>query len=297
MPVRRNGKRPSCEPCRISKLSCDHVTPICGRCQRRKIPQKCIWHPAPMTGLRPRVRKQRDSAELDPRPHIIDAHANVETDIKITRSASPLAASPRTDIHPTPSWNLESSSRDSLAPAQQHRPLTEPEPGNSWRRGLDPVASTRSAITPRSDPANDWTPSPGLARSSQNPYSGFLGSTSYSAVFDEHHNKIGIASAHDQNGLSEPQIEGLSSREHERKIKEGATVLAQLADFKHLKALVTRWLEYAKGLSLVSSSSHAPFLDVTLTLVILPLTLTFTHSYARLTFDRWDRLPHAVSNP
>jgi hypothetical protein len=277
MPVRRNGKRPSCEPCRISKLSCDHVTPICGRCQRRQIPQKCIWHPAPMTGLKPRVRKQRDSAELDARPHKTDAHANVETDINVTDSASPLAASPRTKTYPTPSWNLESSPRNALAPAQQHPPLTEPEPGNSWRRGLAPGASTRSAITPRSDPANDWSPSPGLARSSQNPYSGFLGSTSYSAVFDEHHNKIGIA---DQNGLSEPQIEGLSSREHERKIKEGATVLAQLADFKHLEALVTRCLEYARGLSLVSSSSHAPFLDATPTLGLTSSQSHF-HSFLR----------------
>ena len=54
--LRRNGKKPSCEPCRKSKLSCDHIRPICGRCQRRRAPDRCVYHPAPMTnGLRPRL--------------------------------------------------------------------------------------------------------------------------------------------------------------------------------------------------------------------------------------------------
>lgn len=47
--LRRNGQRPSCEPCRKSKLACDHSLPICGRCRRRKIEEKCHYHPAPMS--------------------------------------------------------------------------------------------------------------------------------------------------------------------------------------------------------------------------------------------------------
>lgn len=47
--LRRNGKPSSCEPCRKSKLSCDHLRPICGRCQRRRVPERCVYHPAPMT--------------------------------------------------------------------------------------------------------------------------------------------------------------------------------------------------------------------------------------------------------
>ena len=46
--LRRNGKVASCEPCRRSKLSCDHATPVCGRCQRRRVPDRCVYHPAPM---------------------------------------------------------------------------------------------------------------------------------------------------------------------------------------------------------------------------------------------------------
>lgn len=47
--LRRNGKRRACEPCRKGKLRCDHATPFCGRCIRRKQTAKCVYHPAPMT--------------------------------------------------------------------------------------------------------------------------------------------------------------------------------------------------------------------------------------------------------
>ena len=47
---RRNGKIPSCEPCRISKLRCDHERPTCRRCRQRQ--KQCIYHPAPMTKSR-----------------------------------------------------------------------------------------------------------------------------------------------------------------------------------------------------------------------------------------------------
>ena len=73
------------------------------------------------------------------------------------------------------------------------------------------------------------------------PTSGYLGSTSFSAVFDENHNKIGIVSVDENSGITETQIECLSSREHESKIKAGVAVLAELADFKHLNALTSRW--------------------------------------------------------
>jgi hypothetical protein len=46
---RRNGKKQACEPCRKGKLACDHGSPFCGRCTRRKTTSVCIYHPAPMT--------------------------------------------------------------------------------------------------------------------------------------------------------------------------------------------------------------------------------------------------------
>ena len=51
--LRRNGKQQACEPCRKGKLACDHSTPHCGRCVRRQITSRCIYHPAPMTKARP----------------------------------------------------------------------------------------------------------------------------------------------------------------------------------------------------------------------------------------------------
>ena len=47
--LRRNGKPQSCEPCRKSKLGCDHALPKCGRCLQRRIQHRCIYHPAPLT--------------------------------------------------------------------------------------------------------------------------------------------------------------------------------------------------------------------------------------------------------
>jgi hypothetical protein len=111
--------------------------------------------------------------------------------------------------------------------------------------GITPGLSHSSSVqTP-----NDWAPAAGLTRSGQGPTSGYLGSTSFSAVFDE---KIDIVAAGEPNGISETQVECLSSQEHSVKIKEGAAVLAQLSDFKHFEALIERWLEYGRGLALVS---------------------------------------------
>ncbi|KAL2868408.1 putative C6 transcription factor [Aspergillus lucknowensis] len=47
--VRRNGLLQSCEPCRKSKLKCDHGRPVCGRCIAKNRIQVCFYHPAPMT--------------------------------------------------------------------------------------------------------------------------------------------------------------------------------------------------------------------------------------------------------
>ncbi|KAJ5970092.1 uncharacterized protein N7479_000010 [Penicillium vulpinum] len=63
---RRNGQLASCEPCRMSKLRCDHTSPICERCERRGL--HCTYHPAPLTkpltGIRPE-KKRRVVCESD----------------------------------------------------------------------------------------------------------------------------------------------------------------------------------------------------------------------------------------
>ncbi|EHK21988.1 uncharacterized protein TRIVIDRAFT_134559, partial [Trichoderma virens Gv29-8] len=52
--VRRNGQLSSCEPCRKSKLRCDHGRPRCARCARRRLTEQCFYHPAPMARRRQR---------------------------------------------------------------------------------------------------------------------------------------------------------------------------------------------------------------------------------------------------
>ena len=60
-PKRRNGKQQACEPCRKSKLRCDHLTPICGRCTRRNVPSQCKYLASP-------VKKRPTRPSISPCP-------------------------------------------------------------------------------------------------------------------------------------------------------------------------------------------------------------------------------------
>lgn len=46
---RRNRSLASCEPCRKSKIRCDHQQPVCASCRRRGRESLCKYHPAPLT--------------------------------------------------------------------------------------------------------------------------------------------------------------------------------------------------------------------------------------------------------
>ncbi|OQE26011.1 hypothetical protein PENFLA_c007G00997 [Penicillium flavigenum] len=66
---RRNGQLSSCEPCRKSKLRCDHQSPICGRCLCHGEAERCFYHPAPLTQPRaraPRVISRRPKRQQRP---------------------------------------------------------------------------------------------------------------------------------------------------------------------------------------------------------------------------------------
>ncbi|KAF1980999.1 hypothetical protein K402DRAFT_398930 [Aulographum hederae CBS 113979] len=68
--VRRNGKLEACEPCRKSKLRCDHAHPVCGRCRLRNTASRCVYHPAPLTRPRDTIHRWHvTTAQLPgPRP-------------------------------------------------------------------------------------------------------------------------------------------------------------------------------------------------------------------------------------
>ncbi|KAI1445062.1 hypothetical protein F5Y02DRAFT_408603 [Annulohypoxylon stygium] len=67
----------SCEPCRRSKLRCDHVVPACGRCVRRRCVDQCIYHPNPLTQTR------RKGSRTPPTPV---TSTNDESSVIIARS-------------------------------------------------------------------------------------------------------------------------------------------------------------------------------------------------------------------
>ena len=213
-----------------------------------------------MTGLKPRVRQTRNTSESNP-----DSQTEVRSYGFNTRPTSPAAPSPRTEVHPIRPWESDSTSG-----------VRERSVDGS---GITPGLSHHSSIqTP-----NDWTPA-GLTRSGQGPTSGYLGSTSFSAIFDE---KIDIVAAGEPNAISETHVECLSSQEHNVKIKEGAAVLAQLADFKHFEALIERWLEYGQALALVSADapssppSSPPSSSTAFAVVVIAATLASAHARAR----------------
>ncbi|KAF3482529.1 uncharacterized protein GIQ15_05288 [Arthroderma uncinatum] len=70
---RKNGKPTSCEPCRISKVRCDHITPICRRCEKRGIAAKCYYHEAPLTRAGPKNRDRVTKPQIStiPRADIV----------------------------------------------------------------------------------------------------------------------------------------------------------------------------------------------------------------------------------
>ncbi|PYH92418.1 hypothetical protein BO71DRAFT_457457 [Aspergillus ellipticus CBS 707.79] len=92
---RRNGKQASCEPCRKDKVRCDHRLPVCTRCQRRSIPGRCFYHPAPLTQRHGHTgRKASASSSSQPPSHIEPANsAAATTPQHATREPSPLQTS------------------------------------------------------------------------------------------------------------------------------------------------------------------------------------------------------------
>ncbi|RAL08021.1 uncharacterized protein BO97DRAFT_446425 [Aspergillus homomorphus CBS 101889] len=63
---RRNRSLASCEPCRKSKIRCDHGKPTCASCQRRGLHPQCWYHPAPLTKHRTSSSSQRQPLSTPP---------------------------------------------------------------------------------------------------------------------------------------------------------------------------------------------------------------------------------------
>ncbi|KAK2617003.1 hypothetical protein QQS21_000092 [Conoideocrella luteorostrata] len=42
-PRRKNGRQQACEPCRRRKVACDHRLPVCSRCKRGGVSERCVY--------------------------------------------------------------------------------------------------------------------------------------------------------------------------------------------------------------------------------------------------------------
>ncbi|KAI0859428.1 hypothetical protein F4860DRAFT_253329 [Xylaria cubensis] len=154
---RRNGKLQSCEPCRKSKLRCDHVVPVCSRCVKRKCVEKCVYHPNPLT----KKRQTAEKVPLTPATTINEASPVLLPTIEPSEPGSP--SSP--GYHNLGAPQLSCQALPLQAPAKFSR-----------------AASAPPLYTHHCDGG------PGR----MNP--GFLGATNFMCIFSENLSKLGVAS-------------------------------------------------------------------------------------------------------
>ncbi|KAJ5659173.1 hypothetical protein N7507_005624 [Penicillium longicatenatum] len=89
---RRNGFLSSCEPCRRSKLRCDHQVPICGRCRRTRKADTCVYRPN-LTTTAPSATKSTNTG----RSPTSESLPLTQISVPQTRSEpQPIASSPHT---------------------------------------------------------------------------------------------------------------------------------------------------------------------------------------------------------
>ncbi|OJJ46840.1 hypothetical protein ASPZODRAFT_131731 [Penicilliopsis zonata CBS 506.65] len=145
---RHNGLPSSCEPCRRSKLRCDHAVPTCGRCLRKGKAATCVYKPNP-------TRIQAAAAAPTPTP-------------------TPFTPASLQSFPPASS----SSSSAAAALASPLLPVQTPTPPVQTASGPRPRADPIFALRDRY--IADWSP-----RLALNSTPSFLGLTSYSAVYSE----------------------------------------------------------------------------------------------------------------
>ncbi|PON26500.1 hypothetical protein TGAM01_v204510 [Trichoderma gamsii] len=68
-PKRKNGRLQSCEPCRKRKVACDHRLPVCSRCRRGGVADKCVY----MTQLGQRTHPHQSRHDSISRSSVVAA--------------------------------------------------------------------------------------------------------------------------------------------------------------------------------------------------------------------------------
>ncbi|GLA65772.1 hypothetical protein AtubIFM56815_002804 [Aspergillus tubingensis] len=116
--LRSNGVLSSCEPCRKSKIRCDHAAP-CGRCRRRRKPALCVYQPAPMSKHPNRMdRSSTDSISCG-------SGSNITTSTSISSAWTSPLPPPSLVTPPLPPGHL----RDGYLADCSHRSTSTPSTG------------------------------------------------------------------------------------------------------------------------------------------------------------------------
>jgi hypothetical protein len=144
----------SCEPCRISKIKCDHSTPTCGKCETRGITEqvtchnasdlastndsKCFYHPNPMT-------KPAGTPRKKPGPRQRKANARCVDGRLASLTLSPPIL--RNEVNPVPLSGTWPSPPDSASRTTQ----ADADPVRSFYLGSTSYASVFSEDRPLPD--------------------------------------------------------------------------------------------------------------------------------------------------
>ncbi|ORX97546.1 hypothetical protein BCR34DRAFT_165121 [Clohesyomyces aquaticus] len=156
--LRRNGKPRSCEPCRISKVKCDHTDPICRKCQARGMADRCFYHPNPMT--KPPGTPRRQSTE--PRRRVVKPKHCETRETPGHGTLTPFHKSPTTALrlddvspvvssHPACAWPTPPESVTKTAP-------NPPESIGSFYLGSTSYASVFAEDRPIPDSVHEQPP-------------------------------------------------------------------------------------------------------------------------------------------
>lgn len=96
VPRRRNGRPQACEPCHRRKVACDHALPVCSRCKRGDISDKCVY-------ITNRSTHAKTKAILkNPLQTPPQEHRSYQSPVQSThqsRSASQVSSPPKDGLH------------------------------------------------------------------------------------------------------------------------------------------------------------------------------------------------------
>ncbi|BCS28757.1 uncharacterized protein APUU_70327S [Aspergillus puulaauensis] len=126
-------RRAACEPCRKSKLACDHTQPVCARCRSGNRPRSCIYRAAPFK-RKTRANSGQSSQQLFTPP----SYPSIPN-IDHADSAAPASPITPPSRYPNPGY-IGSSSQVSIF---NHIPLTDNTTGTGLRGERPPSTSSR----------------------------------------------------------------------------------------------------------------------------------------------------------